>query len=78
MHEEWKDRIRTGGLVRRLDQNAHGELVDRNGEPTEMTQSQLKAAELLLKRTWPEVRHHQGELKLRKLTVRLAPSSSDN
>ena len=43
---EWRERIRTGVIIDRLQKHALGEV--------EMTASQVRAAELLLKRTWPE------------------------
>lgn len=47
LSEEWKEKIRAGVLLDRLSKHANGEL--------DMTGSQIKAAEILLKKVVPDV-----------------------
>ena len=60
---EWRERIRTGVIIDRLQKHALGEV--------EMTASQVRAAELLLKRTWPAPKASAPEETLRTLRVDL-------
>lgn len=45
--QEWRDKIQTTKLVQRLFQNALGEI--------EMTSQQIRSAEILLKKTLPDL-----------------------
>ena len=47
MSEEWRERIRTAGILERLEKAAMGEL--------DVTQNQLKAAEIVLRKTLPDL-----------------------
>lgn len=50
------DLIDGNKLLRRYLLHALGELTDENGEPTEMTDGQIRATEFLLRRVIPEVK----------------------
>ena len=63
---EWRERIRTGVIIGRLQKHALGEV--------EMTASQVRAAELLLKRTWPVPKAPAPEETLRTLRVNIIPN----
>lgn len=45
----WKDKTKIGNLMTRLRKHAEGQL------PTEMTATQLKAAEIFLRKTVPDL-----------------------
>jgi hypothetical protein len=47
LSEEWRERIRTAGILERLERAAMGE--------TEVTPTQLKAAEIVLRKTLPDL-----------------------
>jgi hypothetical protein len=47
LSEEWRERIRTAGILERLEKAAMGE--------TEVTPTQLKAAEIVLRKTLPDL-----------------------
>ncbi len=47
MSDEWKEKIRAGVLLDRLSKHANGEL--------DMSSTQIKAAEILLKKVVPDV-----------------------
>ena len=47
LSEEWRDRIRSAGILQRLDKAAMGEI--------EITATQLKAAEIVLRKTIPDL-----------------------
>ena len=47
LSEEWRERIRSAAILQRLDRAAMGEV--------EMTSSQLKAAEIVLRKTIPDL-----------------------
>jgi hypothetical protein len=47
LSEEWRERIRTAGILERLEKAAMGEL--------DVTQNQLKAAEIVLRKTLPDL-----------------------
>ena len=48
MPEHWRSKIQTGNLLTRLNNHAQGKI--------EMTSSQIKAAEILLKKTMPDLK----------------------
>lgn len=47
LSEEWRERIRAAAILQRLDRAAMGEV--------DMTPSQLKAAEIVLRKTIPDL-----------------------
>ena len=47
LSEEWRERIRAAAILQRLDRAAMGEV--------DMTSSQLKAAEIVLRKTIPDL-----------------------
>jgi hypothetical protein len=47
LSEEWRERIRTAGILERLEKAAMGEV--------DVTQTQLKAAEIVLRKTLPDL-----------------------
>ena len=47
LSEEWRERIRTAGILERLEKAAMGEL--------EVSPAQLKAAEIVLRKTLPDL-----------------------
>lgn len=47
LSDEWKEKIRVGVLLDRLSKHANGEL--------DMSSTQIKAAEILLRKTVPDV-----------------------
>ena len=47
LSEEWRERIRSAGILQRLDKAAMGEI--------EITATQLKAAEIVLRKTIPDL-----------------------
>ena len=47
LSEEWRERIRSAAILQRLDRAAMGEV--------DMTPSQLKAAEIVLRKTIPDL-----------------------
>lgn len=47
--DEWRAKIKTSMLINRLNDNALGELE------TEMTTGQIRSAEILLKKTLPDL-----------------------
>jgi hypothetical protein len=48
LNEKWKDGVRVGNLMNRLQKCAEGEI--------EMTQTQLKATEIILKKLLPDMK----------------------
>jgi hypothetical protein len=57
MQEVHRQRIKTGNLIDRLQKNADGELVDTvSKEKIEMTSGQIKSAEILLRKTLPDLK----------------------
>ena len=55
LSEEWRERIRSGVILQRLDKAAMGEL--------EMSSASLKAAEIVLRKTIPDLARteHTGQ-----------------
>jgi hypothetical protein len=51
LSESWRERIQGGVLINRLTQHANGKV--------EMTATQVKAAEILLKKALPDLSNHQ-------------------
>jgi hypothetical protein len=47
LSEEWRERIRAAGILERLEKAAMGEV--------EVTQTQIKAAEIVLRKTLPDL-----------------------
>lgn len=47
LSDEWKEKIKVGVILDRLAKHVHGEI--------EMTSSQIKAAEILLRKTVPDL-----------------------
>ena len=68
MSAEWRERIKTGVLLQRLMQHAEGVI--------EMTQTQIKAAEILLRKCIPDLaaEQHSGEITQ---TIRAAELPDD-
>ena len=56
MQDAHRERIQTGALISRLQKNAQGELYSPKKEPIEMTAGQIKSAEILLKKTLPDLK----------------------
>lgn len=57
MQDAHRERIQTGALINRLQKNAQGELLNSHTkEPIEMTAGQIKSAEILLKKTLPDLK----------------------
>ena len=57
MQDAHRERIKTGNLINRLQKNAFGELINtETKQPTEMTAGQIKSAEILLKKTLPDLK----------------------
>ena len=54
LEQEWRDRIKTGEILARLNKNATGDEV--------MTSSQVKSAEILLRKVLPDLKQieHSG------------------
>jgi hypothetical protein len=48
-------KIQSSQLVTRLGLNALGQLCNADGEPIEMTAGQIKSAEILLRKTVPDL-----------------------
>jgi hypothetical protein len=48
-------KIQSSHLVTRLGLNAMGQLTNPDGEPIEMTPGQIKSAEILLRKTVPDL-----------------------
>lgn len=69
LNDDWKERIRAGVLMDRLMKHVDGSL--------DMTTTQLKAAEILLKKIVPDLARSDvnqtinGELDIRGLTITL-------
>ena len=55
LDQEWRKRIQGGVLIKRLCDNAQGKLKDGAGNPTEMSPSQVRSAEILLKKVLPDL-----------------------
>jgi len=63
-HQAWRDAIATTQIINRLNGFALGAgLEPRTKKPIEMTPAQIKAAEILLKKTLPDLKQieHTGE-----------------
>lgn len=63
---EWRERIKTSGILERVMEHAKGD--------TEMTQTQLKAAEICLSRAFPVLKaidHTSGGDKIKSSTFTL-------
>ena len=57
MQDAHRERIKTGNLINRLQKNADGELIcPYTKERIEMTAGQIKSAEILLKKTLPDLK----------------------
>ena len=57
MQETHRARIQTSKLISRLQDTANGSLIDyKTKNPVEMTQGQIKSAEILLKKTLPDLK----------------------
>ena len=57
MQDAHRKRIKTGNLINRLQKNADGELIcPYTKERIEMTAGQIKSAEILLKKTLPDLK----------------------
>jgi hypothetical protein len=80
MQEAHRERIQTGNLISRLQKNALGELIcPQTKEPIEMTAGQIKSAEILLKKTLPDLKAVEitGDALLDILVqAKIAPSYS--
>lgn len=59
MNEKWRGRIQTGVLLDRLQKHAFGEI--------EMTAAQVKSAEVVLRKTIPDLKaiEHSGGVDIR-------------
>mgnify|MGYP003632541705 FL=1 len=55
VHDKVRQAIKIKAIANRLESNALGTLTNPQGQPIEMTAGQLKASELLLKKTLPDL-----------------------
>lgn len=62
--EKWREKIQASQLLNRLRDHA------MDGEKVKMTATQVKAAEILLRKVIPDLKaiEHSGEVNLHKLT----------
>lgn len=72
MAQEWRDRIRTGVLLDNLQKHAQGE--------KELSASQIKATEILLRKTIPDLKavEHTGGLDMRLMVERAWLDEADD
>ena len=52
--EQWKSKIQSSLLINRLNEHAKGK--------KDMTSTQIKAAEILLKKVMPDMKHIEGQV----------------
>ena len=74
LNEKWKENIRTGMLIKRLHDCAEGSV--------ELTPNQIKAAEILLRKSVPDLKavefsgdlDIEGEITIKKIEIELVGS----
>ncbi len=54
--EEWREKIKIGVLIDRLNNTMLGTLKDCTGKEIELTTGQIKCAEILLRKTIPDLK----------------------
>ena len=62
--QEARDKIKTVLLVKRLNAHALSELDEQTGKPVTLEPSRIKAIEILLKKTMPDLQSIEGTLDL--------------
>lgn len=63
MPQRWRDKISVSIILDRLEKNALGTLVDiQSRKPVTMSTSQVKSAEILLKKILPDLSENKTEL----------------
>lgn len=60
--QEARDKIKTVQLVKRLNAHALSELDEQTGKPVVLERSQIKAIEILLRKTMPDLQSIEGTL----------------
>ena len=74
LNEKWKENIKTGMLIKRLHDCAEGK--------AELTSNQIKAAEILLRKSVPDLKavelsgdlDIEGEITIKKIEIELVGS----